>query len=308
MAPAQSQSQVPPAALSVLLFLERAEVAVREASGLGGLHGDSAVATPAAAAFKTAAVGSAVAPAEAQAAADALGAEEEIWRAKIHAYERTLRDLLQKWEGLDRATAERLESRIEDLTPSLETTLAKRRATLAPPPPPQPQAPLRFTAIDPRMASSLAGGSDGESVVIKGSGQNEPAACVEERSAMRETQGALQQPKATSSGATLRRKPNKPGRTNTSAEARGQLEEEMIGYAEGMRGAADGFLKTLKHDNALLADISHQQDINLGNVESSNMKGRKLMRSGQLSFCCTMIMLAVSVVIFFMMIPFIIFT
>jgi len=89
---------------------------------------------------------------------------------------------------------------------------------------------------------------------------------------------------------------------------RNELENDMLQDIEGMKGAANSFLLTLRKDNENLKKLQDTQDSSLQKVTQETQKGRKMMKSGQLSFLCTMVMLIVSVVIFFMMIPFIIFT
>mmetsp|Transcript_1677 Transcript_1677/g.2031 ORF Transcript_1677/g.2031 Transcript_1677/m.2031 type:complete len:98 (-) Transcript_1677:31-324(-) len=93
-----------------------------------------------------------------------------------------------------------------------------------------------------------------------------------------------------------------------NGEARSHLESEMVDLAENMKGAAHAFLQTLKKDNDRLEDMQSTQQRSLDNVTAHSESGKKLLRSGQMSFLCTMILLAVSVVVFCMMIPFIIFT
>ncbi|CAJ1375151.1 unnamed protein product, partial [Effrenium voratum] len=64
----------------------------------------------------------------------------------------------------------------------------------------------------------------------------------------------------------------------------------------------------LMYKQFVTQDMQSAQDRSLDNVMAHTASGKKLLRSGQMSFFCTMILLAISVVIFCMMIPFIIFT
>mmetsp|Transcript_58512 Transcript_58512/g.106971 ORF Transcript_58512/g.106971 Transcript_58512/m.106971 type:complete len:83 (+) Transcript_58512:2-250(+) len=82
----------------------------------------------------------------------------------------------------------------------------------------------------------------------------------------------------------------------------------MEGITQGMISMARGLNKTLTNDNLILDEVNDTADKNVATVKAQTKKGRDLLWSGQLSWITTMIMLAVSVVIFFSMIPFIIFT
>merc|ERR1712176_116418 len=92
------------------------------------------------------------------------------------------------------------------------------------------------------------------------------------------------------------------------SHAKENIEEEMVDLAAGMKGCANSWLMTLKRDNQVLSEISKTQDKNLDAVNAEVLKGKKMMKSGNLSFFCTIVMLVVSIVVFFMMIPFIIIT
>merc|ERR1712216_24092 len=83
-----------------------------------------------------------------------------------------------------------------------------------------------------------------------------------------------------SSGPKARpKKPTKP--TNA---ARSGIENDMLDLAEGMKGAASKFQKTIQKDNARLDEIATSQQTNLDSVNSANEQGKQMLRSGNLSF------------------------
>merc|ERR1711879_726567 len=91
-------------------------------------------------------------------------------------------------------------------------------------------------------------------------------------------------------------------------EAQEKIQNEMCDLSEGMKDVSRGFLKSIKSDNSRLEKMAEDQDQNLDKTKQELQKGKDLMKSGQLSFCCTIAMLIVSLIIFFMMLPFILFT
>lgn len=288
---AAAAKRAPAQALEVIFFLERAEAAVLAAAKSGSLHG--------------AGCGS----------DDESQLEEEVWQAKIRAYERTLRERLERWDTLGEGAAERLRSRIEDLGPSLAAAFARRRVALAPTQAPQPAAspPSSATAPLARIIAPSARAVTGDAGAL--------AAAVEEKeedAGMRRRGGAVAEasegrgPSSQRAELMAGRKPGvgagRGGSTAGMNGARGQLEDEMADLSEGMKGVANSFLKTLQKDNKRLEQVSEEQQRNLDRVKAENEKGRQLMRRGQLGFLCTMIMVATTVVIFFMMIPFIVVT
>jgi len=285
MAPAPQP--LPGVALDLFLFLERAEAAVRAASEASGLHKGGSTSSSAK-------------------IEETLDEQEALWRAKVCAYERTLRVRLDQWPGLGEVAAERLRSRIEDLTPALDKALSQRRVVLAPaPPPPPPQR--RLLSLPKPEGASLSEGT-GAVPAVSSTSRAVPTVVGGDRPALRSNSvapsDAAMQREQLMGGAKQR----KPASAAVAKDARQHLEAEMMDLSDGMKGAASSFLATLKKDNSRLDDMSDSMQKNIDNVTAANAKGKKLMWSSSLSFFCTMIMLIISVVIFFMMIPFIIMT
>eukprot|EP00929_Paragymnodinium_shiwhaense_P096233 TRINITY_DN57780_c0_g1_i1.p1 TRINITY_DN57780_c0_g1~~TRINITY_DN57780_c0_g1_i1.p1 ORF type:complete len:325 (-),score=89.30 TRINITY_DN57780_c0_g1_i1:122-1096(-) len=324
MTPPVQAAGLPDVALDLLLFLERAEATVRDAAGAGGLHGDSSQSCSSPSSGKRS--GQAV-------SSETLQAEEELWRAKLTAYEATLRDRLCLWENLGEASTECFRSRIEDLRPALERSLEARRGQLA------PATGAAGGGVAPGFGAtrSTAGITKTPSSIAAMKSRVEPsAAALKVWAAARahalapakseglapESADSLADParstvtvspevatsRQAASSALLAGGSSRKRRGEMSATARAGLESEMVDLAEGMKGAASSFLTTLKDDNRRLQDIATDQQESLDKVTAENEKTKQLMRSNSLSFVCTMIMVAVSAVIFFMMIPFIIFT
>jgi len=299
MAPpaASPPASLPPGVAEFLLLLSRVETLVGTVTGLDSLgggveHGDDDE------------------------------KEECIWRAKVVAYERTLNARLAACErNLGRpALIERYRSRIEELGPALELALERRRAATvaaaAPPPPPAVEVEDKIGSDGPILAEDVVhdlpsmAESDKSLVRVSATSVAAPAPTV---SVPRE-RPALQEP-AWRTGQDVTEIPwrRKAGASSTqrvtdTQALKGDLEKEMVDLTDGMKGAANSFLKTLKRDNDRLDDMSAFTEKQLDNVTSQAKKGKQMLWSGQLGFVCVMIMLAVSVVIFFMMIPFIIFT
>lgn len=299
MAPpaASPPASLPPGLAEFLLLLSRIETLVGTVSGLDGLgggveHGDDDE------------------------------KEECIWRAKVVAYERALNARLAACErSLGRpALIERYRSRIEELGPAFELALERRRAATvaaaAPPPPPAVEVEDKIGSDGPVLAEDVVPDmpsmAESDKYLVRGSATS-VAAPTPTESVPRE-RPALQEP-AWRTGQDVAEIPwrRKAGASSTQRATdtqalKGDLEKEMVDLTDGMKGAANSFLKTLKRDNDRLDDMSAFTEKQLDNVTSQAKKGKKMLWSGQLGFVCVMIMLAVSVVIFFMMIPFIIFT
>eukprot|EP00933_Yihiella_yeosuensis_P061791 TRINITY_DN64643_c0_g1_i1.p1 TRINITY_DN64643_c0_g1~~TRINITY_DN64643_c0_g1_i1.p1 ORF type:complete len:275 (+),score=81.40 TRINITY_DN64643_c0_g1_i1:77-901(+) len=226
----------------------------------------------------------------------------KVWKAKVRCYEESLRERLKLWEDLPESTAERLRSRIEDITPALEKALDEKRKALAAPKVEATEAAAATSgaALDPGGVSSGLGTASSLEVpqpalIASAAAANVTPPVVEVSDLpWRKRGGAKPQSRKLPSA--------------SAAGLRSGIEDEMVDIAEGMKGAANIFLKTLKADNSKLDDMSDSQQKSLDKVTAETEKGKKLLRSSQLGFFCTMIMVAVSVVIFCMMIPFIIFT
>mmetsp|Transcript_50186 Transcript_50186/g.99170 ORF Transcript_50186/g.99170 Transcript_50186/m.99170 type:complete len:284 (+) Transcript_50186:88-939(+) len=281
---ASCDGRPPPVALDFLLFLARVEkvVSAFDAEGLAESHDDA-----------------------------------EIWRAKVKAYEAALRNQLDRWQDLTDAVAERYRSRIEEIAPSLERKLSDRRRQqeVAAAPAHQPAVQGIGAFDDPLDGSGAADLPDGglqapvsvggDLISGSGSARDETDAISDSGPGRLGSFGAE---------ATLwRRRGVGPAALRRQAGVADramlvQLEEEMASMSENMKGAASAFLVNLKRDDERLKSISSMQDKHLDDVKSETAKGKKLLWSSQLGFFCTMIMLATSVVMFCMMIPFIIFT
>merc|ERR1712129_74080 len=92
------------------------------------------------------------------------------------------------------------------------------------------------------------------------------------------------------------------------SKAIGQITDDLSSMSEDMKGAANSCLLNLKSDQEKLENIAEKQERSLDDVRAQTEKGKKLLWSSSLGFLCTMVLLLISIVIFFMMIPFIIFT
>lgn len=248
-------------------------------------------------------------------------AEEEIWRGKIQAYELELSRHLERWDGLSTQTMERYRSRIEELRPALDLAFEERRraimasakasATQALPdasssPANVPTVEGAAAIADPGDRELFAGDAASSSNVYE-----EASSVTAHTSNTNDVQDQPQaEPAKTEPVAAL------PWRKSTAKRSvdlgagalKSQIEDEMVDLAEGMKGAANSFLQTLQKDNSRLEEISSAQQTNLDNVTAQTQKGKDMMKADQLGFFCTMIMVMISVMIFFLMIPFIIIT
>eukprot|EP00401_Gymnodinium_catenatum_P017310 CAMPEP_0117559068 /NCGR_PEP_ID=MMETSP0784-20121206/53168_1 /TAXON_ID=39447 /ORGANISM="" /LENGTH=281 /DNA_ID=CAMNT_0005356431 /DNA_START=47 /DNA_END=889 /DNA_ORIENTATION=- len=230
--------------------------------------------------------------------------DEDIWRAKVAAYEQALRTRLGSWAGLGEASAERFRSRIENLSPTLERSLAARRV-----PCPKPDA---AGAAEPcKVPSPAAALESGGAVPSRSSSTGVAAPLVRAKpDAGSVDTGAFGRASAVGGGPPCSREQLLGGvRRGTSRNAgagniRGQVEKELLGYTDGMKEVANTMLSTLKHDNKCLDQLSADMGDSVDKVSQETTKAKKMLRSGQLSFFCTMIMVVVTVFIFFMMIPF----
>jgi len=249
-------------------------------------------------------------------------AEEEIWRAKIRSYETELSRRLECWHGLGVQAIERYRSRIEELRPALDAALEARRraasaaaaASVVPVLPDLCAVPPLITSVN--GSGAIADGGTDRSLVggaVSSSGlldeTSVPDACSARPEAVSPSFSA-ELPKTENAAALPWRKSGakRPLAAGASHAMKSGIEDEMMDLSEGMKGAANTFLQTLKKDNARLEEISSAQQTNLDNVKAQTQKGKDMMKSDQLGFFCTMIMLMISVVIFFLMIPFIIIT
>jgi len=204
-----------------------------------------------------------------------------IQKAKVASYEFALRERLKHWESLPINIVEQYRSRVEQLSCILKIG--------------QSAAPTELLETDNGHTNDFASEVHKDSKV-----PSILAAVVEERRAP-----VVQRhvPWRRDEGPRAETRP-----VAANGEARNNLESEMVDLAENMKGAANAFLQTLKKDNERLEDMQSSQQKSLDNVTAHSESGKKLLRSGQMSFLCTMILVAVSVVVFCMMIPFIIFT
>ncbi|CAJ1375152.1 unnamed protein product, partial [Effrenium voratum] len=204
----------------------------------------------------------------------------DIQKAKVASYEAALTSRLECWQNLSEHQMEQYRAKIEQLGSAIVVAAVQPKTML--PPPEKPDDTITET-VTVKDASSAQLPKIQELLVEKKTPQMP----------WRRTSGPYVKPRSSAA---------------VSNEARGSLESEMVDLAENMKGAANAFLQTLKKDNERLEDMQSAQDRSLDNVMAHTASGKKLLRSGQMSFFCTMILLAISVVIFCMMIPFIIFT
>lgn len=256
--------------------------------------------------------------------------EDEILKAKVRAYIAALSKRLSCWAQLGCSAEEHYRSRIEELMPTLERTL-ERRQNMAQSSPVTHAAGVLESLPQQRGASADVAGDltlGGAACVAQepveapahmpdGSGDVSPLAV--ETSDTRSPQNtasehgrtpvnAAELPWRRSSARSAAAFPRRSSGFANGSAMRNELEKDMLQDIEGMKGAANSFLVTLRKDNQNLKKIQDTQDSSLQKVNQETQKGKKMMRSGQIGFLCTMVMLIVSVIIFFMMIPFIIFT
>jgi len=235
----------------------------------------------------------------------------EVWRAKVRSFEAVLRGRLAGL-GVSESNAERYRSRIEELCPALELALSEQRQATA-------TTELEVEVVNsPTPEHLLKQQQDQDSQVA--SAPTEVFARAERPAApTAQLAGAAHSP---ASGRKDSEQANLPWRKHAESQrastrnrsagghaaSRGNLESEMDDIVTQMKNAANSFNRTIKEDISHLEDIDKSQTDGLDKVKAQTDKGKKFMRSNQLSFLCTMVMVVVSVIIFFMMIPFIIFT
>jgi len=261
--------------------------------------------------------------------------DEDLWRAKVSAYVAWLQKQLDSCDELGPEAASSWRSRVEALSPALEHAFERRRVALEPP----VEVPVDLNEAH-GTGTSLA--DPEEMSTVEGRiGQHDAAGGYEARDAALQNviaaiDAGVEPPVVVSplpaDAAIHREEPTVTAavRVNTPAvpanpfsrpagrkprdegidyqDARAQMEEEMVELVQTMKIHSTNMLGILKKDNKELSEMEDLQQRGLDKVQTQNAKGKKMMRSGQLGFLCTMIMVVISVVIFFMMIPFIIFT
>lgn len=245
--------------------------------------------------------------------------ELEIWYHKVKSYAEALQTQLDAWSKtntLEVAELEHYKSRIEYMVGTMEQMLAKAQEPIV--------TPVSEPALSPNInleTKNARSASRDENQVIsstdperRAAERSELATAVEQGTgllAVAENQATVARAKAVT-GASWRPsgKAKVKGRvpTKPTHAARDGIQNDMLDLAEGMKGAANKFQKTIQKDNARLNEISDMQQTNLDSVTAANTQGKQMLRSGNMSFFCTMILVAISVVIFFSMIPFIIIT
>jgi hypothetical protein len=104
------------------------------------------------------------------------------------------------------------------------------------------------------------------------------------------------------------RQPGRKVATVSTASQRGQYESEMLDITDNMKGLAQSWTQSLQRDSKVLEEIHNSVDDSQRKAEAENKKAKAMLWAGSLSFFKTMLMLAVSIIIFFLMIPFIIIT
>lgn len=293
--PRTAEAQQPPlVAMQFLLFLGRAEAA---AGGRGSFW-------------------------EVDDGEDATADDTEIWRAKLHSYEATLRSQLTHWKGLPDVAKERYRSRIEDILPALERTLEQRRkaAEVDLSPPEELESPSEAAGNADQAVVAAAAAAAGAAVAAAAAAAEAPPLAggltvLEADSAMIGAPGLRGRGAAAGQTEPPWRRKRGPGgaasRGGDGADVTkelGRLEDEMVDMSHGMKEASNSILHNLKQDHAVLESIADKQDKGITDVQKQTEKGKKLLWSSSLGFICTMVMLIISIVIFFMMIPFIFFT
>jgi len=300
--PMAHKGKSPKAACEFLLFLNRAEAAARNDTSNPFLDSED---------------------------------DDEILRAKVRAYVAALSKKLSCWAEHGCSAEEHYRSRIEELLPTLECSLERRQSV------PQTSLPATPVVASPESVLQQQGGSaelardstqgssicaameslETSSAILGGGGDAPPLATESTAVDVASSQNtasahagshspvnAAELPWRRSSARAAGAFPRRSSGLAVGSALRNELESDMLQDIEGMKGAANSFLMTLRKDNENLKKLQDTQDSSLQKVTQETQKGRKMMKSGQLSFLCTMVMLIVSVVIFFMMIPFIIFT
>lgn len=237
----------------------------------------------------------------------------DVWKAKVRSFEASLRERLAGL-GVSESSAERYRSRIEELSPALELAMAEQRQAAATTTEPSgeaansttPEPLLKQQQVNyPQVAAATAQVSAAErpvtSIVQSASVAHRPASPSERKDSQQANLPWRRH--AEGQRSSTRERP-----AGGHAASRSNVESEMDDIVMQMKNAANSFNRTIKEDIAHLEDIDKSQTEGLDKVKAQTEKGKKFMRSNQLSFFCTMIMVAVSVIVFFMMIPFIIFT
>mmetsp|Transcript_27470 Transcript_27470/g.51474 ORF Transcript_27470/g.51474 Transcript_27470/m.51474 type:complete len:257 (-) Transcript_27470:47-817(-) len=223
--------------------------------------------------------------------------DDDDWQlqtAKISSYSTALLSRLRQWDHLPAHVSEQYRLRIENLRTTLAASSNKPRMP--------EMVSVGMDAVHENVLDPECTAKDGDASVP--STEDATTASTQAQAA-----NNIGLPPARS--APWRAAEGRRSLSRFSAEghgARSNLESEMVDLAEGMKGAANTFLKTLQKDNKRLEDMQTSQQRSLDAVTAHSDSGKKLLRSGQMSFLCTMILVAISVIIFCMMVPFIIFT
>jgi len=263
---------LPPVAVEFLLLLNRTEDRVR--SGAGWVD------------------------------ADVLAEDHDLWFTKLRAFEIALSDRLSLWSGLDEASVESYKSRIEDLRPRLQQSLEQQRVAAQKAieeeeevfeDNPAPSAQNDLTDSPPSVST------DRKVDILDVVAPFSPTVDVRNLPSRPEVSDV---PSARARLLHENRSQPKP----MSSEERDIIESDMLGITQSMIGAAQSFKNIVKADNDVLDQVSSEQTKGMDRVTKEQNKANQMLRSGNLSFCFTMVILAVSVVIWFMMIPFIIIT
>lgn len=236
---------------------------------------------------------------------------EDSWRKNLSTYEELLEKRLARWETLEPGAVEFYRTKIENLRPMLESAIEDRMMAIAaargvPPP---------TANLDPALASERPGPSGAPASSMPASGaaaaRGLRALDPEPLGAGPSGVGSKNEPSQATRSAASDSKSGNPWRrtgSSVSTASRQALESEMLGIGQGMLGTVTTIRSTVRKDNEVLGKMSDDMLGRLDKVTATTATGKNMMRSGQLGFMCTMAMLITSVIIFFMMIPFIIFT
>lgn len=244
----------------------------------------------------------------------------DISRAKVVAYEQSLLERLAQWTELDKVAAERYRIRIEELGPTLQSTFdasaaAARKAAL--PEPIEAAMPTTAGIVDAPAAPDTEAARRQEAGTAaarpqEGTGGLES---LSDRRASDELSpsGLPDVPTSAQQNAERRAVADPPWRekgrqTAPTSNMRAAYETEMLDITDNMKGLAQSWTHSLQKDQKALEEIAKSQDRSQDRTADANKTGKAMIWTGQLSFIKTMIMLATSVVIFFMLIPFIIIT
>jgi len=243
-----------------------------------------------------------------------------ISRAKVAAYEQSLLERLARWTELDKVAAERYRIRIEELGPTLQSTfdasaaLAKKAAlpttteaamptttgVVDAPADPEAEAEIRQEARSAVARPQDATGGLESSTDRRASDELSPSGLLDVRTSAQQN-------------AERRAAADPPWRQKGRQVApitnmRGVYEKEMLDITDNMKGLAQSWTHSLQKDQKALEEIAKSQDRSQDRTADANKTGKAMIWTGQLSFIKTMIMLAVSIGIFFTLIPFIIIT